>query len=267
MVAEIATLASQGVREVTLLGQNVNAYRDEGQPADIVDLAFLISCIATIDGIGRIRFTTSHPAELSGRLIDRYRVVPELAGHLHLPVQSGSDRILQLMKRGYTVAEYLDKVRSLRVARPNLSLTTDFIVGFPGETESDFDATLQLVDQAQFDGAYSFVFSPRPGTPAAAMADTTPGAVKRERLARLQDCVSARSNTMQQRMLGSVQTVLVEGPSKKNRSQLSGRTENNRVVNFPAAGCEAGQFVPVLITEALANSLRGIVVAAAARSQ
>jgi tRNA-2-methylthio-N6-dimethylallyladenosine synthase len=267
VVAEIAMLASQGVRDVTLLGQNVNAYRDERQSGGAGDLAFLISCIATIDGIDRIRFTTSHPAELSERLIDSYRIVPELAGHLHLPVQSGSDRILQLMKRGYTVAGYLEKVGLLRQARSELSLTTDIIVGFPGETERDFEATLQLVEQVQFDGAFSFIFSPRPGTPAANMHDTTPAEVKRERLATLQERIAALSNTMQQRLLNTVQTVLVEGPAKKNRTQLSGRTESNRVVNFPGNGCQVGQFVQVKITEALANSLRGVVVTNASGSR
>ena len=263
VVAEAAMLARQGVRDITLLGQNVNAYRDEEQPGIIADLAYLISCIATIEGIDRIRFTTSHPAELSQRLIDCYRVVPELAGHLHLPVQSGSDRILQLMKRGYTVAEYLERIRLLRQARPGLSITTDIIVGFPGETDRDFEATLQLVEEVQFDGAFSFIFSARPGTPAASMPDTIPAEVKRKRLSELQQRITALTERLQQRMLNTVQTVLVEGPAKKDRAQFSGRTENNRVVNFPGDGCRLGQFVQLKITESLPNSLRGVLVPSA----
>ncbi len=257
IIAEVATLASQGVREVTLLGQNVNAYRGPMHDGAIADLALLISWIAAIDGIGRIRYTTSHPLEMSDSLVQAYAEVPELVGHLHLPVQSGSDRVLAMMKRNHTVLEYKSIIRSLREVRPDISISSDFIVGFPGETEADFEQTLRLVEEIGFDHSFSFVYSARPGTPAASLPDDVPVAAKKTRLARLQQLLGAQAAAISARMVGSVQQVLVEKPSRKDPAQLCGRTGNNRVVNFDAPGELTGRFVDVRITEALPNSLRG----------
>ncbi len=257
VLAEITALARQGVREITLLGQNVNAYRGATDDDDQADLALLIEHIATIPGIARIRYTTSHPVELSDRLITAYAHVPQLVSHLHLPVQSGSDRILALMKRGHTVPEYRAKVRKLRAVRPDLSLSTDFIVGFPGETEQDFAATMTLIDEIGFDHSFSFLYSPRPGTPAASLPDATPIPVKKARLAQLQSRIEAQAQAISRRMIGTVQRVLVERPARKDERQLAGRTENNRVVNFDGPAMLIGQLVDVVITEALPNSLRG----------
>ncbi len=254
---EIAALIKQGVREVTLLGQNVNAYRGETVEGDTVDLAFLIEAVAAIPEIERIRFTSSHPCEMNERLIDCFRTIPKLAPHLHLPVQSGSDRILAAMKRGYTRLEYKSLVRKLKAARPELSLSTDFIVGFPGETAEDFEKTMQLIDEIGFDASFSFLFSPRPGTPAAEMADDTPAAIKTERLMRLQQRIEERAYAVSQAMIGTVQKVLVEGRAKKDAHELAGRTANNRIVNFRGGERLIGRFVEVRITAALPHSLRG----------
>jgi tRNA-2-methylthio-N6-dimethylallyladenosine synthase len=257
VVAEVAGLAAQGVREVTFLGQNVNAYRGPTHDGDTADLALLIRYAAAVEGIGRIRFTTSHPIEMSDALIAAFAEVPALVGHLHLPVQSGSDRVLARMKRRHGVAAYRETVARLRAARPGIGLSSDFIVGFPGETEADFQATLDLVDEVGFDHSFSFVFSPRPGTPAAALPDDVPAEVKRERLARLQERLGQSERAIAGRMVGSVQTVLVEGPSRRDALRLAGRTESNRVVNFAGDPSLIGSFVPVQVTEALPNSLRG----------
>jgi tRNA-2-methylthio-N6-dimethylallyladenosine synthase len=260
---EVATLVGQGVKEVTLLGQNVNAYRGQvhdGHEGDSVDLAFLIETIASIPQIERIRYTTSHPREMTQRLIDVYATTPKLAPHLHLPVQSGSDRVLAAMKRGYTVLEYKSLVRKLRAARPALSLSTDFIVGFPGETEEDFEKTMKLIDEIGFDASFSFIFSPRPGTPAAEMADDTPAELKTQRLMRLQKRIEELAFAVSESMVGTVQKVLVEGRAKKDEHELAGRTANNRVVNFAGSARLIGQFVDVTITAALPHSLRGEVV-------
>ncbi|MFI4968922.1 MAG: tRNA (N6-isopentenyl adenosine(37)-C2)-methylthiotransferase MiaB [Lysobacterales bacterium] len=257
VVAEIATLAEQGVREVNLLGQNVNAYRGPMFDGGIADLGLLIQAIAEIDGIGRIRFTTSHPLEFSDSLVDAYATVPQLANYLHLPVQSGSDRILGAMKRGYTALEYKQKMRKLRAVRPGICISSDFIVGFPGETEADFDKTMKLIDDVGFDQSFSFVYSRRPGTPAANLEDDTPDAVKHQRLERLQAALNANAKTISEAMVGSAQSVLVEGPSRKNPNELTGKTENMRSVNFPGPPRLVGQFVDVTITEAMSNSLRG----------
>ncbi len=265
-LTEIAQLAAQGVKEVTLLGQNVNAYRgamdDGAQLGEFADLALLLELMAEIPGIGRIRFTTSHPREFTPRLIDCFARIPKLVSHLHLPVQSGSDRILAAMKRGYTVLEYKSIIRKLRAAQANLSLATDIIVGFPGETEADFEATLRLVEEMNFDHSFSFVYSARPGTPAASLTDDTPVEVYKQRLHRLQAQLNAQAAAISAAMVGTLQQVLVEGPSKKDASELMGRTENNRVVNFAAPERLLGEFVSVRITQALPNSLRGEVVIA-----
>jgi len=261
VLAEVAALAAQGVREVTLLGQNVNAYRGPLDDGETADLALLIEHVAALPGIDRIRYTTSHPVEFSDRLIEVYARVPQLAGHLHLPVQSGSDRILALMKRGHTALEYKAKIRKLRAVRPNISLSSDFIVGFPGETEHDFEATMALIEDLRFDHSFSFVYSPRPGTPAASLPDPTPLAVKKERLARLQARIEELARDVSRRMVGTTQRVLVERPARKDGRQLAGRTENNRVVNFDGPARLIGQFAEVAITEALPNSLRGRLVA------
>jgi tRNA-2-methylthio-N6-dimethylallyladenosine synthase len=258
VIAEVAGLAEQGVREVNLLGQNVNAYRGRMHDGEVADLALLIRYVAAIDGIDRIRFTTSHPVELSESLIEVYGEVPELVSFLHLPVQSGSDRILAAMKRGHTVLEYRSKIRALRRARPDILISSDFIVGFPGETETDFAATLALVDDIGFDQSFSFIYSPRPGTPAADYPDEVPLEVKRERLARLQRRIETNAQRYSRQMVGTVQRVLVEGPSRKDPLQLAGRTENNRVVNFQGAPALVGRFVDLTITQALPNSLRGV---------
>ncbi len=257
VIAEVAGLAEQGVREVNLLGQNVNAYRGLMHDGETADLALLIRYVAAIDGIGRIRFTTSHPVELSDSLIEAYADVPELVSFLHLPVQSGSDRILAAMKRGHTALEYKAKIRALRRARPDLLISSDFIVGFPGETETDFAATLALVDEIGFDQSFSFIYSRRPGTPAADYSDDVPLAEKKARLARLQQRIDTQAQGYSRRMVGTIQRVLVEGPSRKDPDQLAGRTESNRVVNFDGDRGLVGGFVDLLITEALPNSLRG----------
>jgi tRNA-2-methylthio-N6-dimethylallyladenosine synthase len=257
VVAEVAMLAEQGVREVTLLGQNVNAYRGPMHDGSIADLGLLIHAIAEIDGIGRIRFMTSHPLEFSDSLIDAYANVPKLANFLHLPVQSGSDRILAAMKRGYTALEFKQKIRKLRAVRPTISISSDFIVGFPGETEDDFEKTMKLIADIGFDQSFSFIYSKRPGTPAANLADETSDAVKHERLARLQAAVTANAKRIGEAMVGSTERVLVEGVSKKSAHELTGRTENMRYVNFAGDARMIGQFVDVVVTEALSNSLRG----------
>ncbi|WAK00639.1 tRNA (N6-isopentenyl adenosine(37)-C2)-methylthiotransferase MiaB [Methylobacter sp. YRD-M1] len=260
VIAEITALAAQGVREINLLGQNVNAYRGEMDDGDIADFALLLHYVAAVDGIDRIRFTTSHPAEFTDSLIEAFAEIPKLVNHLHLPVQSGSDHILKLMKRGYARADYIEKIRKLREARPDIYLSSDFIVGFPGETEAEFEETMTLIEEIGFDLSYSFVYSQRPGTPAADMPDDVPEDVKKQRLDRLQQRINEMAAAISDSMVNSVQTVLVEGQSKKNPLQMQGRTENNRVVNFIAHPRLAGQFVDVLITEALANSLRGRIV-------
>lgn len=257
VVAEVADLAAQGVREVTLLGQNVNAYRGRMDGGASADLATLIYYVAGIEGIGRIRFTTSHPLEFSESLINCYAQVPELVSHLHLPVQSGSDRILAQMKRGHTALEYRSKIRRLRARRPDLSLSTDFIVGFPGETDEDFAATMKLVEDVGFDQSFSFIYSRRPGTPAANLPDDVPMAVKKQRLAILQGRIEQQAAAISRAMVGSIQRVLVEGPSRKNPTEICGRTENNRMVNFPGPAELIGRFVELRITAALPNSLRG----------
>jgi tRNA-2-methylthio-N6-dimethylallyladenosine synthase len=261
VIAECVGLAAQDVREITLLGQNVNAYRGAMADGDTADLALLIGYVAAIDGIDRIRYTTSHPLEMSDSLIEAYRDVPQLVGHLHLPVQSGSDRVLALMKRNHTALEYRSRIRRLREARPGISLSSDFIVGFPGETDADFDATMRLIDDIGFDQSFSFIYSRRPGTPAAELPDDVALDVKKRRLAVLQDRVNASAAAIGAAMVGTEQRILVEGPSKKDSLQMAGRTENNRVVNFSAGAALIGRFVRVRITEALPNSLRGEFVA------
>jgi tRNA-2-methylthio-N6-dimethylallyladenosine synthase len=258
VIAEVAALAEQGVREITLLGQNVNAYRGAMHDGDTADLAELIRTIAAVDGIERIRFTTSHPVEFSDALIAAFAEVPELVDHVHLPVQSGSDRILAAMKRGHTTLEYKAKIRRLRQVRPGISISSDFIVGFPGESEADFAATLTLVEEIGFDGSFSFIYSRRPGTPAADYADDVPHEVKQQRLARLQARLAEQAQAVARAMVGTVQRVLVSRPSRKDVEVLAGRTENNRVVNFPGAAALIGGFAEVTITEALPNSLRGV---------
>jgi tRNA-2-methylthio-N6-dimethylallyladenosine synthase len=257
VIAEAYRLAELGVKEINLLGQNVNAYRGATFDGSIADLATLIHYVAAIDGIERVRFTTSHPVEFTDSLIEAYGQVDELAGFLHLPVQSGSDRVLGLMKRGHTVAEYLRKMEKLKQVRPGISISSDFIVGFPGETEEDFLGTLDLIRAVGFDQSFSFIYSARPGTPAAALGGELPRAVTQERLERLQSLVNAQAAEISRSMVGSVQRVLVERTSKKSARELAGRTENNRWVNFAGGTQLVGQFVDVRITEALRNSLRG----------
>ncbi len=257
LLSEISSLASQGVREVNLLGQNVNAYRYEMEDGTEADLALLITYVASIEGIDRIRFTTSHPVEFSDSLIEVYREVPELVSHLHLPVQSGSDRILGAMKRGHTVLEYKSKIRRLREVRPAISLSSDFIIGFPGESDADHRATMDLIEALGFDHSFSFIYSARPGTPAAALPDDVPHAVKQQRLAELQRRIIEMTAAISASMVGTEQRVLVERLSKKDPAQVAGRTENNRWVNLTADPSVIGQFVTVRITEALPNSLRG----------
>jgi tRNA-2-methylthio-N6-dimethylallyladenosine synthase len=266
VIAECAVLAEKGAREVNLLGQNVNAYRGPMHDGSSADLALLIHYVAAIDGIERIRFTTSHPVEFSQNLIDAYGEVPKLANFLHLPVQSGSDRVLALMKRGHTVLEYRQKIRRLREKRPDISLSSDFIVGFPGETERDFEDTLKLIRELDFDQSFSFIFSPRPGTPAASLPDELPLEVKKERLQRLQRLVDSQAARISRQMVGTTQRILVEGHSRKSTRQLAGRTENNRVVNFDGPADCIGQFADVVITEALSHSLRGRLAAAGRKS-
>jgi tRNA-2-methylthio-N6-dimethylallyladenosine synthase len=262
VIEEVRGLARQGVREITLLGQNVNAYRGELPGGGHADLAALIYFVAAVPGVERIRFTTSHPVEFRDSLIEAYRDVPQLASFLHLPVQSGSDRILALMKRGHTALEYKQKIRRLREARPGISLSSDFIVGFPGETERDFEATMDLIGDVGFDQSFSFIYSRRPGTPAASLPDDVPYDVKQQRLARLQQQISAHSLEISRSMVGSVQRVLVERPSRRDARQLAGRTENNRWVNFDGPATLLDRFTDVLITEAMPNSLRGRIVVA-----
>ena len=257
VIAEVASLSAQGVREVNLLGQNVNAYRGPMHDGEIADLATLIYYVAAIDGIDRIRFTTSHPVEFTDSLIQAYAEVPKLASYLHLPVQHGSDRILAAMKRGHTTLEYKQKIRKLREARPDISLSSDFIIGFPGETDKDFEQLMNLIAEMQFDQSFSFVYSARPGTPAASLADDTPMAVKKERLRLLQARINQQAMEISRAMVGTTQRVLVEKLSKKSDMQVSGRTENNRWVNFDADPAVIGDFVDVVITEALPNSLQG----------
>jgi tRNA-2-methylthio-N6-dimethylallyladenosine synthase len=257
VIAECTTLAQKGVREINLLGQNVNAYQGGMNDGTCADLALLIHYVAAIDGIERIRFTTSHPVEFSPSLIEAFAEVPQLANYLHLPVQSGSDRVLGLMKRGHTILEYKQKIRRVRERRPDISLSSDFIVGFPGETDRDFECTLALIEELNFDQSFSFIFSPRPGTPAANLPDEFPMEVKKERLSRLQALVNRQAANISAGMIGSVQRVLVEGKSRKSDRQLAGRTENNRMVNFDGDTRLIGQFVDVVITEAMSNSLRG----------
>lgn len=261
VMTEILHLAKQGVREVNLLGQNVNAYRGDTADGTQVDLAELITYVAAIDGIDRIRFTTSHPVEFSDALIEVYNQVPELVSHLHLPVQSGSDRILMAMKRGHTVLEYKSKLRKIKKNRPNISFSSDFIIGFPGETDADFEATMKLIQDMDFDTSYSFIYSARPGTPAADFPDDTPEEVKKHRLAILQDRLIQQALAISRRMVGNTERILVTGYSKKDPGQLCGRTENNRVVNFRSDNADLiGKFADILIEEALTNSLRGTLV-------
>lgn len=259
VMREVTALARQGVREIHLLGQNVNSYQGAIDD-DQADLAELIHYVAAVEGIERIRFTTSHPLDFSDNLIDAFARIPELVDHLHLPVQSGSDRILQAMKRGHTRTDYLEKITKLRAVRPNISLSSDFIVGFPGETQADFDDTMSLIDEIGFDVSFSFIYSPRPGTPAAALTDDVSEAQKKQWLQRLQRRVREQAEKIAEDMVGTRQTVLVTGVSKKDEAQLAGRTENNRVVNFTGEASLIGGFAEVRIGEALPNSLRGTLV-------
>ncbi len=255
---EVVQLANQGVREIHLLGQNVNAYRGEidGQ---LADLAELIRYVAAVEGVDRIRFTTSHPVEFSERLIEAFAEVPELVSHVHLPVQAGSDRILAQMKRGHTVLEYKSKIRALRRARPGISLSSDFIIGFPGESDADFDQTMALIEELGFDNSFSFIYSARPGTPAAALPDGVSAATKKQRLAILQDRIRSQSAAISAAMVGSEQQVLVTGRARRDPGQLQGRTENNRVVNFACVSADLiGQFARIEVVQALPNSLRGV---------
>ena len=260
VLVEVVQLAGKGVREINLLGQNVNAYRGDMGDGTIADLGLLIRTIAEIDGVDRIRFTTSHPLEFSDSLVEAYRDVPKLANYLHLPVQAGSDRILSAMKRGYTALEFKQKIRKLRAVRPDISISSDFIVGFPGETEADFEKTMKLIEDVGFDQSFSFIYSRRPGTPASDLEDTVTAEEKHARLSRLQAHINAHAAGISQAMVGSVQTVLVEGPSRKDPNEVTGKTENMRSVNFPAPARLIGQFVDVEITAALTNSLRGRIV-------
>jgi len=263
VLTEIAGLADQGVREVTLLGQNVNAWRGAmGDTAEIADFALLLEYVAEIPGIERIRYTTSHPKEFTQRLIEAYGRIDKLVDHLHLPVQSGSDRILMAMKRGYSAIEFKSTIRRLRAVRPNISLSSDFIVGFPGETEADFEQTMKLIDDVRFDSSFSFIYSKRPGTPAASLDDDTPHEVKLARLQRLQAAVDDEARRISAAMAGTVQRILVEGPSRRDATELMGRTENNRIVNFAGPARLIGAMVDVTITEAYPHSLRGAVVTA-----
>ncbi|QDQ26605.1 tRNA (N6-isopentenyl adenosine(37)-C2)-methylthiotransferase MiaB [Chitinimonas arctica] len=257
VLVEVAGLAQQGVKEVTLLGQNVNAYLGKMEDGEIADFALLLEYVHEIPGIERIRYTTSHPKEMTQRLIDCYRTLPKLVSHLHLPVQAGSDRVLVNMKRGYTTLEFKAIVRKLREARPDLCLSSDFIVGFPGETDEDFERTMKLVRDLNFDASFSFLYSRRPGTPAADLHDEVPDAVKSQRLSRLQAQIEEQAQAVQRAMVGTVQRVLVEGFARKNAEELAGRTDNNRIVNFAGPARLMHQFVEVLITEAAPHSLRG----------
>jgi tRNA-2-methylthio-N6-dimethylallyladenosine synthase len=263
VLAEVAGLADQGVKEITLLGQNVNAYRGAMEDGEIADFALLIEYIAEFEGIARIRYVTSHPKEMSQRLIDVYAKVPKLVNHLYLPVQHGSDRILAAMKRGYTVLEYKSIIRRLRAVRPDIAISSDFIVGFPGETDADFEAMMKLIADVGYDHSFSYIFSPRPGTPAANLPDDTPHEVKLARLQHLQSVINENGRRYIASLLGTTQRILVEGPSKKDANEYQGRTESNRVVNFnggPNGARLIGQLVDIRITHAFANSLRGDIV-------
>jgi len=263
VLVEIVSLADQGIKEITLLGQNVNAYRGpiEGEAEeDVADLALLLSYINEIPGIERIRYTTSHPREFTERLIESHQRLSKLVGHVHLPVQSGSDRILAAMKRGYTVLEYKSIIRKLRSVHPDISLTSDFIIGFPGETEADFNATMELIEEVGFDDSFSFIYSQRPGTPAAELPDDTPYKIKQERLQQIQEKIRCQAKAASKSMIGTIQHILVEGISKKNPNELCGRTDNNRMVNFTGDPNITGHFIDVEITAALSNSLRGEIV-------
>lgn len=257
VLAETASLVEQGVREIHLLGQNVNDYRGTMHDGGIADLALLIQLIASIDGVLRIRFTTSHPVAFSNNLIQAYADIPQLANHLHLPVQSGSDRILAAMKRGYTALEYKSKIRRLHKVRPDIALSSDFIIGFPGETNADFEDTMNLIYEMGFDNSFSFIYSPRPGTPAAQLPDDVPMDVKKQRLSILQQRIALNTKTISESMIGSTQTILVTGVSRKNPEKLSGRTENNRLVHFVGSHELIGKLIPIKISEAMPNSLRG----------
>ena len=257
VLGEVRQLAAQGVKEVTLLGQNVNAYCGIGEDGEAVDFAFLLQSLAALDGIARLRFTTSHPRDMTQRLIDVYASTPKLVSHLHLPVQSGSDRILAAMKRGHTVLEYKSIIRRVRAARPDICITSDFIVGFPGETEQDFEATMKLVEEVGFDSSFSFLYSPRPGTPAAELRDDTPLEIKAARLMRLQERIDRQEQAIATAMLGTNQRTLVESVSKKHASELAARTDNNRVVNFSGPANLIGSFVDVMITDVVRHTLRG----------
>jgi tRNA-2-methylthio-N6-dimethylallyladenosine synthase len=259
VLAEAVHLAGQGVREINLLGQNVNAYRGLSHQGEIVDLATLINYVASIEGIDRIRYTTSHPVEFTSNLINVYAQVPELVSHLHLPVQSGSDRILAAMKRGHTALEYKSIIRRIRAIRPDISFSSDFIIGFPGETEKDFEDTMKLINDIGFDMSFSFVYSARPGTPASDLPDDTPMDIKKQRLSILQDRLNQNVMDISRKMVGSTQRILVTGLSKKDPGEYAGRTENNRIVNFRHENPEiVGHFIDVEIVEAYANSLRGL---------
>jgi tRNA-2-methylthio-N6-dimethylallyladenosine synthase len=264
VIHDVQQLAAQGVKEVTLLGQNVNAYCGAGEDGEAVDFAFLLKAIAALEGIARLRFTTSHPRDMSQRLIDVYATTPKLVSHLHLPVQSGSDRILAAMKRGHTVLEYKSIIRRVRAARPDICITSDFIVGFPGETEQDFEATMRLIDEVGFDNSFSYLYSPRPGTPAAELRDDTPFEVKAQRLKRLQDRIAEQEAGVANAMLGTTQRALVEGVSKKDGRELAARTDNNRVVNFSGAASLIGSFVELKITRVVRHTLRGEIASDAA---
>ncbi|EKD73477.1 MAG: hypothetical protein ACD_45C00306G0002, partial [uncultured bacterium] len=257
VLAEVASLAAQGVKEITLLGQNVNDYRGTTYDGNMADLAALIEYIATIDEITRIRFTTSHPIAFRERLIEAYRTIPKLANHLHLPVQSGSDRVLAAMKRGYTTIEYKSKIKKLRKVRPDISISSDFIVGFPGETDEDFEATLRLIDDVSFDTSFSFIYSPRPGTPAHSLEDPVSAEVKKERLAILQERLNHHAGRVGANMVGTLQPILVHGPSTKDKKRLFGRTENNRAFTFDGNPALAGQIVWVQVTKAQSYSIEG----------
>jgi tRNA-2-methylthio-N6-dimethylallyladenosine synthase len=257
VLAEIRVLAKQGVREINLLGQNVNAYRGEMADGEIADFALLLHAVAAIEGIDRLRFTTSHPMEFTDELIEAFAEIPQLVNHLHLPVQSGSNAILKAMKRGHVIDDYKEIIRKLRVVRPDICLSSDFIIGFPGETEVEFEETMQFIDEMNFDLSFSFIYSARPGTPAAEFEDNVPLDEKKARLERFQNRINEMANVIAEKMIGTTQTILVEGQSKKNPLQMQGRTENNRVVNFIGHPRLTGQFVDVIITESLTNSLRG----------
>ena len=257
VIDEVVGLAEKGVREINLLGQNVNGYRGRTHDGNIIDFADLLHYVAAVEGIERLRYTTSHPIEFTEALADAYAAIPELVSHLHLPVQSGSDRILALMKRGYTVDEYLYWIERVRGQRPGISFSSDFIIGFPGETEADFDATMELVRRVGYDHSFSFIYSPRPGTPAEQLVDDVELETKKERLAILQSAILGSASRISETMVDTEQSILVEGPSRKDPVQLSGRTENNRVVNFDGDRSLVGQFANLVITEALPNSLRG----------